>query len=137
MPLLTFLSKCNILDDSVQLFEEVEHWDSVLCNSMISSYARHGSQDDALLLFMLAMREDCRPIEFTLSSVLSCITFLSVWQGHQVHSLVIKSGFKSESIVASSLVDMYAKIGLIDLINNMFSWHTVLHAYTYLSLKES
>ncbi|XWS25050.1 hypothetical protein CRYUN_Cryun27aG0037400 [Craigia yunnanensis] len=76
--LIDFFSKCNILEDSVQLFEEVEHWDSLLCNSMISSYARHGSQDDALLLFVLAMRENCRPTEFTLSlqQVLTFLRFL-------------------------------------------------------------
>lgn len=133
--IIDLFSKCNTLEDSVRLFEEVEHWDSVLCNSMISSYARHDSLDDALLLFVLALREACRPTEFTFSSVLSCITFLSVEQGHQVHSLVIKSGFESESIVASSLVDMYAKIGFIDKameifseiqIKDLISWNTII-----------
>ncbi|XVE60218.1 hypothetical protein DITRI_Ditri05aG0110300 [Diplodiscus trichospermus] len=133
--LIDLFSKCNILEVSVQLFEEMEHWDSVLCNSMISSYARHGSHDDALLLFVLAMRKDCRPTEFTLSSVLSCISVLSVEQGHHVHSLVIKSGFESESIVASSLVNMYAKIGLSDSamqifseihVKDLISWNTLI-----------
>ncbi|XP_022765896.1 putative pentatricopeptide repeat-containing protein At5g09950 [Durio zibethinus] len=133
--LIDLFSKCNILEDSVQLFEEVEYWDSVLCNSMISSYARHGSQDDALLLFQLAMREDCRPTEFMLSSALSCVTILSVEQGYQLHSLVIKSGFESESIVASSLVDMYSKIGSIDSamlifseihVKDLISWNTLI-----------
>ncbi|KAE8683447.1 hypothetical protein F3Y22_tig00111208pilonHSYRG00231 [Hibiscus syriacus] len=58
-------SKCNALEDSVRLFEEVELWDSLVCDSMISSYARHGFQDDAFLLFELT--------EFTLSSVFSDI----------------------------------------------------------------
>ncbi|OMO62258.1 hypothetical protein CCACVL1_22934 [Corchorus capsularis] len=120
--IINFFSKCDRLEDSVQLFQEVEHWDSALCNCMISSYARHGLQDDALQLFVLSLREDCRPTEFTLSSILSCITFLSVELGYQVHSLVIKSGFESESIVASSLVDMYgSKIGLIDPAMQIFS----------------
>ncbi|XVF39196.1 hypothetical protein PTKIN_Ptkin01aG0016200 [Pterospermum kingtungense] len=135
--IIDLFSKCNTLEDSVQLFEEVERWDSVLCNSMISSYVRHDSEDDALLLFVLALKEGCRPTEFTLSSVLSCITFLSVEQGHQVHSVVIKSGFESESIVASSLVDMYSKIGLIDSamqifaetqVKDLISWNTLIMA---------
>ncbi|XVE95585.1 hypothetical protein REPUB_Repub02eG0111400 [Reevesia pubescens] len=133
--IIDLFSKCSILEDSVQLFEEVEHWDSVLCNSMISSYARHGSQHDALLLFQLSMRDNCRPTEFTLSSVLSCMTILSVEQGHQVHSVVLKSGFVSELIVASSLVDMYAKIGLIDSamqiffeiqVKDLICWNTLI-----------
>ncbi|EOY16505.1 Tetratricopeptide repeat-like superfamily protein, putative [Theobroma cacao] len=132
---IDLFSKCNRLEDSVKLFEEVERWDSVLCSSMISSYARHGLQDDALLLFVLSLREDCRPTEFAISIVLSCITFISAEQGHQVHSLVIKSGFESESIVACSLVDMYAKIGLIDPamqifsemhVKDIISWNTLI-----------
>ncbi|KAE8659011.1 hypothetical protein F3Y22_tig00116965pilonHSYRG00646 [Hibiscus syriacus] len=40
-------SKCNALEDSVRLFEEVELRDSLVCDSMVSSYARHGFQEDA------------------------------------------------------------------------------------------
>ncbi|KAK8476589.1 hypothetical protein V6N11_027638 [Hibiscus sabdariffa] len=132
---IDLFSKCNALEDSVRLFEEVELWDSLVCNSMISSYARHGFQDDAFLLFVLAFREDCRPTEFTLSSVLSCINILSIERGPQVHSLVIKSGSQLELIVATSLVDMYANIGLIDSavqvfseihVKDLISWNTLI-----------
>ncbi|KAJ4841682.1 hypothetical protein Tsubulata_002082 [Turnera subulata] len=69
---------------------------------------------DALKLFVLAMREDLRPTEFTLSSILSSMPCLPVPQGTQVHSLVIKLGLGSDTIVTSSLVDMYCKLGQID-----------------------
>ncbi|XP_050364828.1 pentatricopeptide repeat-containing protein At1g43980, mitochondrial-like isoform X1 [Argentina anserina] len=82
---------------------------------MISTYARHGSGEKAVLLFVWTLRNNLRPTEFTLSCVLSCMsTFRPVEQGFQFHSLVIKLGFESDAIVASSLVDFYTKVGLID-----------------------
>ena len=49
---IDLFSKCNRLEDSIQLFEEISPRDFVVCNSMISSYARHGFREDALQLFV-------------------------------------------------------------------------------------
>ncbi|XP_052200953.1 pentatricopeptide repeat-containing protein At1g43980, mitochondrial [Diospyros lotus] len=60
---IDLFSKCNRLEDSIMLFEELVTWDSVVCNSMISSYARHGFGEDALQLFVLTLRDNLRPID--------------------------------------------------------------------------
>ncbi|PRQ24939.1 putative pentatricopeptide [Rosa chinensis] len=103
---------------------------------MISSYARHGCAENAVLLFVLTLRKNLRPTEFTLSSALSCMsTFLPVEQGFQIHSWVIKLGFESDAIVASSLVDFYTKLGLINHamkifasmgVKDLISWNTMI-----------
>lgn len=132
---IDLFSKCNRLEDSVQLFEELDQWDSAIINVMISSYGRYGLGEDALQLFLLSLRKGFRPTEFTLSSVLSSIAILQVEHGSQVHSLVTKSGLESDTIVASSLMEMYAKIGSIDSAMEIFvnldmrdliSWNTIL-----------
>ncbi|KAL3572763.1 hypothetical protein D5086_026667 [Populus alba] len=53
------------LEDSVRLFEEQGRWDSAPCNSMISSYVYCGLREDGLRPFVLTLREDIRPTEFT------------------------------------------------------------------------
>ena len=133
---IDLFSKCNRLEDSVRVFEEIYQWDSVLCNAMISSYTWHGFGENALQLFVLTLRENIRPTEFTLSSVLSAVSILlPVDQGSQIHSLVVKSGLELDMIVASSLVEMYAKFGLIDSAMKTFaeigardliSWNTMI-----------
>ncbi|XP_057971584.1 pentatricopeptide repeat-containing protein At1g43980, mitochondrial [Malania oleifera] len=133
---IDLFSKCNKLEDSVHLFEELDIWDSIVCNSMISSYARHGCVEDALQLFVLTLREELKPTEFTLSSVLSSASVIHpLEQGCQIHSLVLKHGFESDAIVANSLVDMYAKFGLIDsamkifanmVVRDLISWNTMI-----------
>ncbi|GKU87806.1 hypothetical protein SLEP1_g2146 [Rubroshorea leprosula] len=133
--IIDLFSKCNRLEDSVQLFEDVEQLDSVLCNSMISGYARHGLWEDSLRTFLLTFREGLRPTDFTLNNVLSSTSLLSTELGSQVHSLLVKLGFESEAIVATSLVDMYTKIGLIDCamkiffqmdVRDLISWNTLI-----------
>ena len=138
---IALFSKCNRLEDSVQLFKEQDQWHSALCDSMISSYARHDLGEDALRLFVLTLRKNIRPTEYMVSCLLSSVSiFLPVEVGNQIHSLVPKLGFVSDAVVASSLVDMYAKFGFIDDALNIFndmkikdlvSWNTIMMGLTY------
>ncbi|KAJ8771678.1 hypothetical protein K2173_026855 [Erythroxylum novogranatense] len=118
---IDLFSKCNRLEDSVGVFEELDHWDSALCNSMISSYALHGFWENALHLFVFTMKNEIRPTEFTLSCIISSIPILPVEQGMQIHGLALKLGFELQTAVASALVDMYSKFGHIDLAIEIFS----------------
>ncbi|PON35295.1 Tetratricopeptide-like helical domain containing protein [Trema orientale] len=137
---IDLLSKCNRLEDAVRLFNELNQWQLAVCNSMISSYAGHGFGENAMQLFVLMLRENLRPTEFTLSSVLSSVYgFLPADQGSQIHSLVVKTGVESDAIVASSLVQMYSKVGLIDYAMKIFtnlsekdlvSWNTIIMGLT-------
>ncbi|KAL9313682.1 hypothetical protein ACSQ67_019134 [Phaseolus vulgaris] len=138
---IDLFSKCNRLEDSVQLFKEQDQWDSALCNSMISGYARHDLGKDALRLFVLTLRKNIRPTKYMVSSLLSSVSILlPVEVGNQIHSLVPKLGFESDSVIANSLLDMYAKFGFIDDALNIFnemkikdlvSWNTMLMGLTY------
>ncbi|KAK1555054.1 hypothetical protein Q3G72_021244 [Acer saccharum] len=123
------------LEYSIRLFEEVDRFDSAVIDSMISTYGRHGFEEDALQLFVLTLRDNFRPNEFTLSSILSSISTLPLEQGCQIHSLAIKLGFESEEVVASSLMEMYSKFGSVDSAmrifvkmdtKDMISWNTII-----------
>ena len=138
---IDLFSKCNRFEDAVWLFEEQEQWDSALCNSMISCYGRHDLGEDALQLFVLTLRKNIRPTEYTVSCLLSSVSiFLPVEVGNQIHALVPKFGFESDAVVANSLVDMYAKFGFIDNALNIFneiktkdlvSWNTIMMGLSY------
>ncbi|KAL5571720.1 hypothetical protein UlMin_021317 [Ulmus minor] len=137
---IDLFSKCNRLEAAERLFKELDQRDSALYDSMISSYARHGFGEAVMQLFALMMRENLRPTEFTFSSVLSSLSdFLPADQGVHLHSLVVKVGMESEAIVASSLVQMYSKVGLIKDAMKIFanlvekdlvSWNTIIMGLT-------
>ncbi|KAK9663945.1 hypothetical protein RND81_14G008500 [Saponaria officinalis] len=133
--IIDLFSKSNRLELSVQLFKELDKWDSEVCNSLISSYASHDIGENALQLLVQMSRANIRPTEFTLSSVLSSISGIPAEQGTQIHSLVVKSGFERDYVVGSSIVHMYCKVGLIDCAINYFaimsplnliSWNTMI-----------
>ncbi|CAN7139346.1 unnamed protein product [Brassica rapa subsp. narinosa] len=132
---IDMFSKCNRLEYAVKLFRQLEKWDSVLCNSLIASYSWHGFGEEALKLFILAMRQRVQPDKFTFSSVLSSLNVVMVDHGAQVHSLAVKLGFDLDTPVATSLMEMYFKTGLVDSAMRVFVttdekdllfWNTVI-----------
>ncbi|KAK1371220.1 pentatricopeptide repeat-containing protein, mitochondrial [Heracleum sosnowskyi] len=138
--MIDMFSKCNRVEDAFRVFEYVHVWDSAVCNSMISSYARNGCEEDALQLFVLTLRKDIKPTEFTLSCVISCTSVLHpINHGSQFHCLVVKLGLDSDSVVASSLLEMYSKYGQIDFatmifddmdLKDLISWNTMILGLT-------
>lgn len=137
---IDLFSKCNRLESAICVFKESYVFDSAICNSMIACYASHNLEENALELFVISLRENIRPTEFTLSSILySAAVFVPMEQGGQLHSLVIKTGFELDSIVASSLVQMYSKYGLIEsalkvfanmVFRDLIAWNTMILALT-------
>ncbi|KAL2241871.1 UNVERIFIED_CONTAM: Pentatricopeptide repeat-containing protein, mitochondrial [Sesamum indicum] len=137
---IDLFSKCNRMENAISVFKESYLFDSAICNSMIACYASHNFEAKALELFVFSFSESIRPTEFALSCVLcSAAVFVSVEQGSQLHSLVIKAGFEADNVVATSLVHMYSKYGLIDLALkvsadmdswDLISWNTMILALT-------
>ncbi|CAM8983126.1 unnamed protein product [Rhodiola kirilowii] len=137
---INLFSKCGGLQDAIWLFNEANRWDSAVCNSMIASYVHHDFGLEALNLFVLSMKENIRPTEFTMSSVLNCVASLfPLEQVSQFHSMVCKLGFMLDQIVASSLVDTYLKFGWIEPALKLFanisgrdliSWNTMILGLT-------
>ncbi|KVH99623.1 pentatricopeptide repeat-containing protein At1g43980, mitochondrial [Cynara cardunculus var. scolymus] len=133
---IDMFSKCESINASIRVFKEIDIWDSAVCNSMISSYANHRLEENAMQIFALSFNKNVRPTEFTLSSVISCaVVFLVVVQGTQLHSLVVKLGFEHDLVVASSLVEMYSKYGSTDAakiifdemeVKDLISWNTMI-----------
>lgn len=125
-------SKCDRLESAIKLFEEINVLDIIICNSMVSSYVRHGYGVEALKIFLHIMRENLRPTEFTISSVLNAASSLGVAeQGSQIHSLVVKLGIENDMVVASSLLHMYAKYGIINFSKEVFTKMKVKDLISY------
>ncbi|KAK4387348.1 Pentatricopeptide repeat-containing protein, mitochondrial [Sesamum angolense] len=137
---IDLFSKCNRMENAICVFKESYLFDSAICNSMIACYMSHNFEVKALELFVFSFSGNIRPTEFTLSCALfSATVFIPVEQGSQLHSLVIKAGFEADDVVASSIVHMYSKYGLIDLALkvsadmdywDLIAWNTMILALT-------
>ncbi|KAJ7969138.1 Pentatricopeptide repeat-containing protein [Quillaja saponaria] len=110
--LIDCYAKWGSIGHAVLLFDEIHERDVILYNSMISGYSQNLCGKGALKLFMEMRNKNLSPTDYTFTSILNACGSLTVlFQGRQVHSLVIKMGSERNVFVNSALIDMYSKCG--------------------------
>lgn len=134
-----------------KLFEGMETISLVTWNAMIAGHAQmmdqaedslsaHSSGMEALNIFKRLNRSNLKPDLFTYSSVLTaCSALVALEQGEQLHAQTIKTGFLSDVVVGTALLNMYNKCGSIEKackafvemsIRTMISWTSMITAYS-------
>ncbi|XP_058223344.1 pentatricopeptide repeat-containing protein At2g46050, mitochondrial isoform X2 [Rhododendron vialii] len=137
--LVDFYSKFGLVGDARCTFDCCLGKDLVLWNVMVSCYVSNCLEKDALLVFSLMRLEGVNGDGFTFSNLLNASAVLgcSVF-GRQLHSLVISLSFDLDVVVASTLVDMYAKNENIEdarktfdemVFRNIILWNTMIVGY--------
>ncbi|KAF8406584.1 hypothetical protein HHK36_008672 [Tetracentron sinense] len=137
--LVSGYAKLGDLESASRLFHEMPEKNPVSWTALIAGYARNGMGHEALQLFAKMMAMHIRPDQFTFSSSLcACASIASLKHGKQIHACLIRIGFKPNTIVVSSLVDMYSKCGnletgrlVFDLMGNrkdVVLWNTMISA---------
>ncbi|XP_050230083.1 putative pentatricopeptide repeat-containing protein At3g13770, mitochondrial [Mercurialis annua] len=111
---IVFYTKCGLLTDARNVFDEMPERNVVSWTAMISAYSQRQLSFEALHLFVQMLRSGVEPNEFTFATVLTSCTAASGFElGRQIHSLLFKRDYNSHIFVGSSLLDMYAKAGRI------------------------
>ncbi|KAJ7534645.1 hypothetical protein O6H91_13G104100 [Diphasiastrum complanatum] len=137
--LVNMYAKCGSLLDALQIFDSMPEHNVFSWTTIISAYANHGQGEEAINLFQQMQQTGIPPNKVTFSVVLkACAMIPALQQGKQFHSDIIKSGFESDVILGSTLVDMYVKCGCIEdarqVFNNMHernvvSWTAIIAGY--------
>lgn len=111
--LVDMYAKCNHILEAEFLFEATpDRRNHVLWTAIITGYSQNGDGFRAIKCFRDMRMEGVECNQFTFPSVLTaCAAVTSSDFGSQVHGCIVKSGFKVNVFVESSLVDMYAKCG--------------------------
>lgn len=112
--ILDLYGKCKALEEAHLIFLEMEQRDSVSWNAIIAALEQNECYEGTIAHFNEMLRAGLEPDDFTYGSVLkACAGLQSVEYGLMVHDKVIKSGLGSDDFVASTVVDMYCKCGMI------------------------
>lgn len=132
-------AKCGNLDAARQLFDKMPEKNVVSWTAIMAGYAQLGYGEEALVLFYQMKQLGVEPDQLTFANVLqacACSALLS--EGKQVHVHVIRSGFEWHFVLATALVDMYAKCGRIEDSHRIFdsmsardvvAWNAMIAGY--------
>ncbi|XP_057949211.1 pentatricopeptide repeat-containing protein At2g33680-like [Malania oleifera] len=120
--LVDLYGKCGSMDSGQKVLDSMVCRDSFVWSSIISGYARNGSEEEAVLLFRDMCRHGLKPDQHSLSSTLkACCEIGDIETGLQIHTQMIKNGYQSDCFVASGLIILYSDFNEICDAEKLFS----------------
>lgn len=120
--LISGFANCSRVNEARRIFELMTNPCVVIWNSIIAGYIANDDPMEAILLFYRMHKEGVRGDTSTMSSILSACSSLGILEnGMQLHSHVYKLGITFDLVVASALIDVYAKCGSPNDACNLFS----------------
>ncbi|PWA36535.1 tetratricopeptide-like helical domain-containing protein [Artemisia annua] len=105
--LVNLYAKCADMDSAQLAFDEVRNAHLTAWTALIGGYVQHGKYKEATNLFIKLHKSGEKPNERTFATVLSN----EIEIGKQLHSLIIKFGYLSYTVIGNSIMDFYFKSG--------------------------
>lgn len=119
--LVDMYAKCGDINTARLVFDKMAYRDLVCWSSMISGYANNGYNGETLEFFDAMRGSGVKPHRVGILSVLlACGNLGALRKGEEFHNFVIKTGFGLDILVATAIMDMYAKCGSLGLAHNLF-----------------
>ncbi|KAK9108709.1 hypothetical protein Sjap_016769 [Stephania japonica] len=141
-------ARCFVLCDAQKLFDEMSVRDVLAWTTLVSGLCAERSGGEALVLFREMTMNGIEPNQYTFSSSLcACAGIALLLHGKQIHARLIRTRFKPNTIVVSSLIDVYSKCGRLDIGRQVFDllgrkkqdvmvWNTMISALAQHGLGE-
>ncbi|XP_004509407.1 pentatricopeptide repeat-containing protein CRR2, chloroplastic-like [Cicer arietinum] len=138
---VAFYAKCQEVEVSRKLFDEMPERDIVSWNSMISGYIANGYVDDAVIIFFNMLRDDDIgfPDNATLVTVLPAFSEKAdIHAGYWIHCYIVKTGMKLDPAVGCGLITLYSNCGYISMARAVFDqisdrnvivWNAIIRCY--------
>lgn len=115
--------KAGEVEIARSLFNDMPRKNGIVWNSMIHGYARNGRTREAVRLFKDLSSD---PVEvsrgdtFVLATVIRACTDLAALNcGKQIHTRIVVDEVEFDSVLGSSLINMYGKCGDLDSANHI------------------
>ncbi|KAL3597527.1 hypothetical protein D5086_009164 [Populus alba] len=133
------LVESGLMGNALDMFEKMNHSDTFIWNVIIRGYTNNGLFQEAIDFYYRMECEGIRSDNFTFPFVIkACGELLALIVGKKVHGKLIKIGLDLDVYVCNFLIDMYLKIGFIELAEKVFdempvrdlvSWNSMVSGY--------
>lgn len=137
--LIDMYVKCGCMDEARTALDKSDKRNTVMFNTVISGYAKHGPAEEAFKLFEQMQAEGSTPDEITFLHMLqACGTARDPARGAQLHTQCVERGYVGNLFVNSTLVDMYVKCDMLEEARKVFdgmknrsiaSWNAMIGGY--------
>lgn len=139
--LINMYGRCSSLEDAHTVFNQSPKKDAVTWSAIIGGYSHSECGPQAFQLFLQMQKEGTTPDQISsVSALKACCGIAAVYEGKMVHTQVIESGFEWNTIISSTLIDMYAKCGNLEDARKVFNtmrkrdvvaWSAMIAGYTF------
>ncbi|CAN6268525.1 unnamed protein product [Urochloa humidicola] len=120
--LINLYVKHGCIADAKKVFDFSTEKNIVMWNAMLYGFVQNELQEETIQMFQYMRRADLEADDFTFVSVLgACINLDSLDLGRQVHCITVKNCMDADLFVANATLDMYSKLGAIDVAKALFS----------------
>lgn len=138
--LVDMYCNCRQVETGRRVFDSILERKIALWNAMIAGYAQNEYDEEALNLFleMLAV-SGLSPNATTMASIVpACARCKAFCDKESIHGYVVKMGLERDRYVQNALMDLYSRIGKIEISRSIFktmegkdivSWNTMITGY--------
>ncbi|KAM7260461.1 hypothetical protein ACFE04_016202 [Oxalis oulophora] len=117
--LIDMYSKCKDVNSASQVFCDMPRKNHVSWNSTLSGFVLNEKHDEAMTLLQTMYRENIVADDVTLVNVLQICQSLSHCKS--AHCAILRLGYEWNKLVINSLVNAYAKFGLVEVACELFN----------------
>lgn len=137
--LVDMYAKCGSLVEASDVFNTLVARDVVSWTALITGYTEQGLGAEALKCLQQMQSEGVHPNDVTyLCSLKACGGIGDIDRGREIHTRLVIEEFEKGPLIESTLVDMYAKCGLLAEAQDLFDavpvrdtviWNTLIAGY--------
>ncbi|XP_048328871.2 pentatricopeptide repeat-containing protein At3g16610 isoform X2 [Ziziphus jujuba] len=145
--LIDMYAKCGDLIEAQRVFHGMLYRDVVAWNAMIAAFSLHGFYDDTAKLLIQMQKARTSPNSSTMVAVLPIVAQANALnQGKAIHGYSLRRKFSGDVVLATGLLDMYAKCQCISYARRIFDvigvrnevcWSAMIGAYSCNHMREA
>ncbi|KAL8536590.1 hypothetical protein ACS0TY_011971 [Phlomoides rotata] len=137
--LLKFYTECRSFDEASKVFDVMPDRNVATWNALVAGFVKNDQVLEGLETFRKMQRAKVGFSWVSFTTVLAvCARLTALYIGKEVHGQIVKSSVCPDVPVLNSLMDMYAKCGLMEYCKKVFdrmifkdltSWNTLINGY--------